>query len=232
MAQPLFRALQDHQGKYDTLFQPGQMLQKGKKGWVISRTRLSSKKKVEFFLQLQDSLSSESFNDVTNPEALIKRINFCIQRPPIPKDFPKVILFKSSSETFAFLSNFFPSLIIYNKRFFRSSEHLYQWEILTLFEPDNANDHFEAMCNLSPLKARKYSHRVQSQFDKTIKAKTKLRVMRTVVTLKFDQNPPLSEALKATHPLNLVENTESDFWGRKVNHMGKILENVRTSLLP
>ncbi|MCB1071520.1 MAG: hypothetical protein H7A41_03190 [Chlamydiales bacterium] len=51
-------------------------------------------------------------------------------------------------------------------------------------------------------------------------------------TLKFMENPPLAEALIATYPRSLVENTESAFWGGETNHMGKILERVREMFTP
>ncbi|MCB1083191.1 MAG: NADAR family protein, partial [Simkania sp.] len=81
------------------------------------------------------------------------------------------------------------------------------------------------------LRSRKYSHEVQAKTRNPGEAE-KLAVMDEVATLKFMQNPPLAEALIATYPRSLVENTESAFWGGETNHMGKILERVREMFTP
>jgi len=233
MTQPLQRALERYQGNYDKLFDSGQILQKdAKKGWVVARIRISSKNRAEFFGQLVTALSSESFEGIPNPVELVQRMNVCIQNPPIPKALPDTILFKSSSKTFAFLSNFFPSLISYNQRLFCSSEHLYQWRIIAALDPEESTNHFEQLRGRNPLEARKYSHEKQASVGGTITDGEKLEIMEEVVILKFFQNPPLREALVATYPNPLIENTESLFWGGEVNHMGKILEAVREQFIP
>ncbi len=168
----------------------------------------------------------EAFDNVTNPDALAIRINVWIQKPPIPRALPEVILFKSTCKTFGFLSNFFQSIIISNGKLFRSSEHFYQWSIVALIDPDGAENHYGIMADLDSLKSRKHSHGIQAKSRKPEDAE-KLQVMEHVATLKFMQNPPLREALIATHPVPLVENTESAFWGGETNHMGRILERVR-----
>ncbi|QVL57654.1 MAG: NADAR family protein [Simkaniaceae bacterium] len=233
MSQPLSRALQGHEGNYDSLFRPGQnLLRDLKKGWVISRAPVSARNQAVFFENLVAALVLENFSDVRNPEDLAKRINVICTRPPVLKTLPDPVLFKSSSETFAFLSNFFPSLIVYNGKLFRSSEHLYQWRIVTFLEPDLANDHFARMRDLDALKSRKYCHEVQAHSDKAVEEGTKLEIMQEVAVIKFVQNPVLAEALVATDPSSLVENTESPFWGGETNHMGRILEATRTLFLP
>lgn len=233
MAQPLQRALERYQGNYNTLFDSGQILTKdAKKGWVVARNRISSKDRTEFFGHLVTALSLESFEGIPNPVGLIQRMNVCIQKPPIPKALPDAILFKSSCKTFAFLSNFFPSLISYNQRLFRSSEHLYQWRIIVALDPEESANHFEQLRGRHPLEARKYSHDKQASVGGTITDGEKLEIMAEVVILKFFQNPPLRDALVATYPKPLIENTESLFWGGEVNHMGKILETVREQFIP
>lgn len=231
MAQPLPIAIGRYNGDYNTLFTSGQILLKDpKKGWVISRKPISTKNKAEFFDQLVRSLLAENFHNIPKPEALVIRMNVCIQNPPIPRALPEVILFKSTCKTFGFLSNFFPSLIVMNGKLFRSSEHFYQWRIISIIDAERKEDHYQNMCQLEPLKSREYSHRVQRPFREPEEGE-KLKVMREVATLKFMQNPPLAEALVATHPIPLVENTESFFWGGDANHMGKILEHVREMLV-
>lgn len=233
MTQPLSRALQRYKGSYETLFQPGQILNKhAKKGWVIARIQVSAKNHAEFFDRLIATLSLEPFDRVGNPEGLIQRINICIQRPPIPTSLPATILFKSSCKTFGFLSNFFPSLVSFNERLFRSSEHLYQWRVVVSIDPDNADSHFMEIYNLDPLKARKYSHEIQAKIGTLVEQGAKLGIMEEVAYLKFSQNPPLRDALVATHPVRLVENTESTFWGGDTNYMGKILEATREQFIP
>ena len=84
--------------------------------------------------------------------------------------------------------------LISNGKLFRSSEHLYQWSILVLIDPDGAENHYRSMSDLDSLKSRKYSHEIQAKSRKPEDAE-KLQVMEHVATLKFQQNPPLCEAL-------------------------------------
>ena len=232
MTEPLQRPLEGFDGMYETLFLPGKILEKDtKKGWVLKRTPLSQKNRGDYFAKLVTALSSESFEGIPNPEGLIQRVNICIQKPPIPKALPDGIVFKSSCPTFAFLSNFFPSLIIDKKKLFRSSEQLYQWRILVALDPEGDTTHYEQLHALSPLQTRKYSHRIQASLEEKITDDVKLEIMEEVVSLKFRQNPPLREALHATFPRPLIENTESPLWGGDANHMGRILQVFREQLL-
>ena len=229
MTKPLSDALQPYQGNYETLFTPGQMLEYGKKGWGISRKPVRTKDIPAYTEKLVSDLTRTSFENVVNPERLVARINtFAHKAPKFPSS--KRILFKSRCEAFGFLSNFFPSLIFENAKVFRSSEHLYQWRVvISLTNNEDTANHYGNIRDLEALQARKYSHTVQGSSGEEVDSNTKLEIMRDVALQKFTQNPPLRDGLIATLPATLVENTESDFWGGENNHMGNILETVRSS---
>jgi ribA/ribD-fused uncharacterized protein len=203
-----------------------------KKGWVISRAPVPANKQSLFFQDLISELVKERFNQLQNPEALIIRINIKFQKISSPTKVPTTILFKSSSKEFSFLSNFFSTLIVYNGRLFRSSEHLYQWSVVVMLNPDIEDEAFNQISTIiDPLKAKNYAHQVKKTLHQDITPQQKLEIMNKVTRLKYSQNTQLREALIATGQTELREDTESAFWGGTENHMGKILMNTRSIFL-
>lgn len=232
MENPLARVLLKYsENHYLDLFKPGHNLKMdSKKGWIISRERLSKKTENSFYQALVSDLSQTTLAQIPDLEALTSRINQVFQGSIPFSTSPAEVRFKSTDKTYYFLSNFFPTLIVSNERLFRSAEHLYQWKIVIHLDPDNEQEHYDMINKISdPLKARHYSHQVQQKYT-PITPEIKEATMREVAPLKYEQNPYLREALLATRESLLIEDTESSFWGGETNTMGRILMDVRTIL--
>lgn len=228
-------ALQPFKGDYSKLFTPGHVLKLNMgKGWVISQRVPSTREHKVFFTQLAADLADLSKEEMSNiPEkiSLIRRVNE-VWHQAVPVENNDPIYFSSKSESNYFLSNFYSTLIVFQDRVFPSSEHLYQWSLTRLVDPDT--DHWAAMKDLTPLNSKKYSRNLQDRFGpvRPIEDKEKLEVMDTVSKAKYEQNKDLQEGLAKTAPCRLIEDTESSFWGRGndgkgENHLGHILERIR-----
>lgn len=129
---------------------------------------------------------------------------------------------------YRFLSNFFPSLVIYAGRCYTSVEHAYQAS-KTLNQPQR--DAIRAA--ETPGRAKRMGQKValRPNWDTY-----KLDVMEMLVGEKFRIAEDLADLLLATGDAELVEgNTWGDtFWGvcggMGENHLGRILMRVRAEL--
>lgn len=130
---------------------------------------------------------------------------------------------------YRFLSNFWISDLRVPWGSFRSAEHAYQ-----AAKTCNPDERAMIARAPSPGTAKRLARSIVHPaplFD-TIK----LRIMREVVTAKFEQNSTLADLLIQTAPRKLVElNSWGDrFWGVfdgvGENHLGAILEGVRAEL--
>ena len=233
--------LESYGGEYSRLFTSGQILQKDG-GWKISCYHLKAKNHAEFFQQLAADISAENLTDITDPDALIKRINEVWHQRARFKSGPNsddgTIDFSSRIEGYNFLSNFFPTLIVMDGRVFTSAEHLYQTLVADELVP--GVDHRDQTQGFPAMDVKNYGRQIQEAWaaaatgpEKKAFVDRKLKIMPIVVSRKFDLNPVLREALLATHPHSLVEATDSMLWGRGrdgtgQNHLGHILERHRS----
>lgn len=147
---------------------------------------------------------------------------------------------------YAYLSNFFPCTIRCNGILFSSSEQLYQYERACFAK--NMHCAHDILAAATPHIAKREGFRVSKSpgWDQV-----KLEKMKTIIAMKFNQNPALREEILKTGEANLIEASHDTFWGagltlsaRKLkdgkwhghNHLGKILVNyrqeLRTSLPP
>lgn len=139
------------------------------------------------------------------------------------KIFPEEILeFKGR---YFFLSNFFPSQVFYNGKYFRNAEAAFQSEKC----PKRADE----FCELNPSEAKKLGRRVTLRNDWE---EVKDSVMYEVCLAKFTQNQDLAEKLVSTGDAYLVE---GNTWGDKVwgvcngigeNRLGKIIMMIRDKI--
>jgi len=119
-----------------------------------------------------------------------------------------------------FLSNFYPSLIIYNNVDYRSSEHLFQ--SLKAKDPDAAE-----RIRVSDFKDVKKLGRVVEAKDNW--DQIRVAVMFLCLQLKFEQNYDLMKDLLNTNNYDLVEENDwgDKFWGvcdgEGENMLGKLL---------
>ena len=134
----------------------------------------------------------------------------------------------SFSGVFHFLSNFHPSLIMYEGIVYPTSEHAYQ-AAKTL----DVNQRLNISIIDTPGESKKYGQtvKIRPAWDDV-----KVGIMGEIVRAKFFQNPALLEKLLATDDILLEEgNTWGDtFWGvckgKGENYLGKVLMEVRENL--
>jgi len=132
---------------------------------------------------------------------------------------------------YRFLSNFYPSPIIWNDWRYTTAEHLFQAR-KTMTEKDR-----ELIRKIpSPKQAKSLGGTVKLRPDWE---EVKLQVMKNVLKLKFTQNPELFQKLISTGFMELEEGNcwHDNYWGickcRKCkykkgqNHLGLLLMEVR-----
>ncbi len=134
------------------------------------------------------------------------------------------------SGKYCFLSNFAESPIVFMGQNYPTAEHLYQ-----AMKAQMNSDHELIRKAETAGKAKKLGKKVLLRLDWQ---EVKDDNMRVVVDLKFEQNPELAAALKATGE---VELQEGNWWGDKywgvdrktgegLNKLGKILMEQRERL--
>jgi ribA/ribD-fused uncharacterized protein len=139
-------------------------------------------------------------------------------------------MIKEFQGEFRFLSNFAPSPIVYNGAVYKTGEHLYQ-ALKAADEKDHINIRFAPHAGA----AKKLGKTITVREDWDV---IKDDIMKTVVSLKFKQNPKLAAKLLATGDQELQE---GNWWGdvhfgislktgEGQNVLGKILVEVRSEL--
>lgn len=88
--------------------------------------------------------------------------------------------------------------------------------------------------SVTPLEAKRLGKRVPIDVGEW--NARRLSVMRMVVRAKFEQNPKLQQLLLATTEPIVEDNNWGDtYWGKRrgigSNHLGQILQEVRSSLI-
>lgn len=140
------------------------------------------------------------------------------------------------------IKNWFPNMLpmdeplIYNGVSYRTSEHFYQ----AMKMPKDRNDLRSELAAMNPFKAKltvrdKVKYPWRSDWTKELS----LKVMRYILWVKFAYGTSWAEKLLATGDEQIVEfvNWRDFFWGWDVNlktgenHLGKILMEIRTSLM-
>lgn len=130
-------------------------------------------------------------------------------------------------DDYYFLSNFYPCIVNYDGRKFRSSEAAFQ-SAKCLSESDK-----DLFMTKTPVQAKRDVRKMNTRPDWT---KVSIQVMYDVVYAKFTQNPALKEKLLATGDAYLEEGNfhKDDFWGtyygKGKNMLGKILMLIRQEL--
>ena len=125
---------------------------------------------------------------------------------------------------FAFLSNFYPSLVVYENVHYPTVEHAYQ----AAKSEDSSIRRIMAF-HKYPAQAKKAGKYIKLRKDWDL---VKLGIMEELVTQKF-QDPALREMLDLTVGYELIEGNwwGDTFWGvcrgQGHNHLGHILMNIR-----
>ena len=125
-----------------------------------------------------------------------------------------------------FLSNFFPSNILYQGVLYHNAE--------AAFQAQKDPSRCEEFSRLNPSEAKRLGRRVKLRSDWE---QIKDDIMYDVVNCKFTQNKKLAEQLIATGEEDLIEGNDwgDRYWGvcRGVgkNKLGQILKRVRSELV-
>lgn len=143
------------------------------------------------------------------------------------------INFYSSSDEYAWLSNFWPAEITMNGKTYPTVEHYFQWQ-----KARDAHDNAaaEAIRTAStPAKAKAMGRKVKG-LDVESWDIGRVATMYMALLAKFEQNPDLREKLLETGNAELVEASPSDYYwgiGRKrtgKNMLGELLMGLRAKL--
>lgn len=240
-------ALAPFNGDYNSLFTAGNVLLKSEEGWKRICVCPPKKRQEAFFTKLMSDLAEENPKAILNPDGFVRRINEVwtasrqFSKPSLQDEDPIRFCFKNTQ--FAFLSNFYPTAIVYNDTFYSSAEAAFQQAVasrLNLSETRQASHETWQ----SPLDAKHFEHRIERRWaekatpsEQHCLEEFKIRAMKEVVATKFRLNPNLERELKKTNPCSLIEDTEDYFWGRGTeshpgsNNFGQILMNLRASLV-
>jgi len=142
----------------------------------------------------------------------------------------KTIYFWDTKDENGWLSNFYPSEIIYMDKKYPTSEHLYQ---ALKFSRLSNPIHEEIRNATSPKKAKNIAHSNKKNYGHDTIEKSS--IMRMAIKHKFNQNNELKEKLINSKG-KIVENSPTDyFWGigknkNGLNLMGLLLMELRTEL--
>jgi ribA/ribD-fused uncharacterized protein len=129
-----------------------------------------------------------------------------------------------------FLSNFYPSKFVFHGFEWKTAEHAYQ--AMKCIDENFWKE--MAYGDLTAGQAKKIGQKVELPAHWN---KSKVYIMRNIVTQKFHQNTDLMKKLDHTKGFELIEgNTWGDtFWGQSPigvgkNHLGKILMSLRDDI--
>lgn len=132
---------------------------------------------------------------------------------------------------YGFLSNFYPSIIIFDDDICKTAEHLYQAMKMITY-----SYFLDVLNEPTPGKAKRLGNKLpmSSNWDKI-----KINVMSQIIIEKFKQNKGLQKYLINTGNATLIEGNywHDNYWGncycpkckniQGENHLGKILMKVR-----
>ena len=139
------------------------------------------------------------------------------------------------------LSNMYPCNVFYKKRYFKSSEHAYQWEKAMGVEA------YDKACLIIEAEDGYIAKKIAGSLDKDLvdhwRRKKAVKIMRSIAQAKFDSVDEFRKEMLDSAGMYLIEATTNTFWGvgflRDVaaycrpqywpgeNVMGRILMEIR-----
>lgn len=142
---------------------------------------------------------------------------------------------------YRFLSNFYPSKVVFDNIKWPTVEHAYQWakidwEVMDSIESreDQQIERIAKFVSYTPGQAKRASRALPLRPDWEV---VKDGIMRSLLEQKFKSGSELAEKLIETHPQELIEgNTWGDvYWGvcngKGLNKLGEILMSIRNELV-
>lgn len=136
----------------------------------------------------------------------------------------------SFRDEYRFLSNFYPSVFLYQGYKWKTAEHAYQ--AMKSIDEDFWSE--MAYGDLTAGQAKRIGQKIDLPEHWN---ESKIHTMRNIVTQKFEQNPDLMGKLNKTKGYELIEgNSWGDkFWGQSPighgkNNLGKIIMAIRDDM--
>lgn len=129
---------------------------------------------------------------------------------------------------YRFLSNFYPSSVLYDGSFYPSVEHAFQ-----AAKCNNLSDRVNIRLARTPGEAKRLGQHVELRPDWE---EVKVAIMYVLLKEKFNDSSELAPELLATGSAELIEgnNWGDQFWGmcngKGENNLGKLLMRVRSEL--
>lgn len=126
------------------------------------------------------------------------------------------------------MSNFYPVVIYYNKKYYPTSEHAYQ-SSKCKYESDQVQ--FTTNNNMSVVQAKRAGKKVTLIETWEI---DKLQIMTDILKIKFKIDTPERKLLNDTGNHELIEGNywNDTYWGvcrgKGANNLGKILMDIRS----
>lgn len=205
--------------------------------WVLSlKNKKSSNQKANVLQSFSDLIVKEfdKFSKTKDFLKLIDKVNSLKTelifetyqtKAAIEKELSlkgKPVRFISHNETFYWLSNFFQTVVVINNHAFSSIEHAYQAKKYPVGSKNYNAIRFATTSSVAK----------QLGGQSTIQPAQKISLMKECLPAKFNQNSYLKQWLIKTAGHALQEDTKDRFWGYTgSNHLGKILEAYRATLL-
>ncbi|KAJ6495952.1 DUF1768-domain-containing protein [Mycena vulgaris] len=153
--------------------------------------------------------------------------------PPIvrPPPRPRILVQPRKTDPYYGFTNSSAHPVKYNGKVYPTSEHLFQAFKYMDLRPDIA-EQIRACKSLSKVFKHSRAHLAHQHPDWD-----RMDISKMEITLyhKFAQNEELRQQLLGTGDAELVNYTQTEFWGvgkdqRGRNELGKVLERVRSSL--
>lgn len=141
---------------------------------------------------------------------------------------PEIKKIESFTGDYAFLSNFYPCVITFEGQRYNSTEHAYQ-----AAKCKNIDDRAKFRESIKASKAKSLGKKIVMRPDWE---SVKLKIMYEVVKQKFSKYDDLKKLLLETGDAEIIEgNNWNDTYfgvcnGKGMNHLGKILMQVRKEL--
>lgn len=228
---------------YEKLFSKAQgggflVFEERAKTWSIQK--LEPKDKDAYCQQIiADLISTQDYQGIPNLDAFIIRLNTYRSSDAQwsgSASKASYIFFNSKSKTDAFLSNFYPTLILFRDqnnpdrlRLYPSSENAYQvHKVAYILEkqkedpdlyPDVLDEDWdkilEQIGSADPLESKQLAANCIYIENSDELANMKYDLMHEIVSEKFRLNPILKQFLLQTGKKDLIEDSSDRFWGAK-----------------
>lgn len=228
-----------YEGLFSTARKGGFLVyEESSRTWSVQK--VEPKDKQAYCTQIiADLISTQDYRGIQNLDAFVRRLNtyqFADAQWNGSSSKADRIFFNSKSKTDAFLSNFYPTLILfrdYNNpallRLYPSSENAYQaHKVVRILEKQKQepklypealdgdwSEILEQIATAAPLESKQLAANCIYIENSDGLAAMKYHLMHEIAIEKFRLNPVLRQFLVDSGKRELIENSSDRFWGAK-----------------